>query len=53
MSATLVWITCALIVASLAVWLAAVATAARNPAFKEPRIEPTVPVRRRDSPIDS
>ena len=40
MSATLIWITCALIVASLAVWLAAVAMAVRNP------------VRRRNSPMD-
>ncbi len=40
MSATLIWITCAVIVASLAVWLAAVAMATRNPAFKEPRSEP-------------
>jgi hypothetical protein len=52
MSATLIWITCAVIVASLAVWLAAVAMAARNPAFKEARIEPTVPVRRRNTPMD-
>jgi uncharacterized protein (DUF58 family) len=86
MSATLIWIMCAVIVLSLAVWLVAVAVAARNPAFKEPRSEPrrgrvqggthvgggrsvaphrdaeifpdddperpTVPVRRRNSPMD-
>jgi hypothetical protein len=43
MSATLIWITCAAIVLTLAGWLAAVAMAARAPAVKEPRIE-----RRRD-----
>jgi hypothetical protein len=46
MSATLIWIMCAAIVLSLALWLGAVAIAARNPAFKEPRIE-----RHRD-PVD-
>jgi hypothetical protein len=43
MSATLIWITCAAIVLTLAGWLTAVALAARNPAVKQPRIE-----RRRD-----
>ena len=86
MSATLIWIMCAVIVVSLALWLAAVAMAARNPAFEETRIRPrcgrvqggthvgggrsvaphrdaeaipdegperpTVPVRRRNSPMD-
>jgi hypothetical protein len=40
MSATLIWIMCAVIVASLALWLATVITASRSAAFKEPRIEP-------------
>jgi hypothetical protein len=86
MSATVIWIMCVVIVLSLAVWLAAVAMAARRPAFQKPRIEPrrgqvqggthvgggrsvaphrdaeivpdedperpTVPVRKRNSPMD-
>lgn len=37
MSAALIWIMCAVIAVSLALWLAAVAIAVRNPAVKEPR----------------
>jgi hypothetical protein len=41
MSATLIWITCAAIAASLALWLAEVAMAIRRrPAVKKPRVEP-------------
>jgi hypothetical protein len=56
MSATLIWIMCAAIVASLAVWLGVVTMAARNPAFKQPRIEPRIDPRfaprRHGSPMD-
>ena len=40
MSAALIWGTCAVIVASLALWLATVVVASRGAAFGEPRIEP-------------
>jgi hypothetical protein len=40
MSATLIWIMCTVIVASLAVWLIAIGMAARRPAFKKPRAQP-------------
>ena len=40
MSATLIWIMCAVIVVSLAAWLIAVAFAQRAPSFRHPQIEP-------------
>lgn len=40
MSATLIWIMCAVIVVSLAAWLVSIAMASRRPAFKKPRLEP-------------
>jgi len=40
MSATLLWIMCVVIVASLAAWLVAIVLANRNPAFRHPHVEP-------------
>lgn len=40
MSAVLIWIICVVAVVSLAIWLAAVARADRNPFFRHPHIEP-------------
>jgi hypothetical protein len=40
MSATLIWIMCAVIVVSLASWLVAVAFAQRAPSFRHPHVEP-------------
>jgi hypothetical protein len=40
MSATLLWIMCAVIVLALAAWLVAIALANRNPSFRHPRVEP-------------
>ena len=40
MSATLIWIMCAVIVVALAAWLVAVAFADRTPFFKHPHVEP-------------
>lgn len=40
MSATLIWIMCAVIVVTLAGWLVSVLMAARKPAFSKPHMEP-------------
>jgi hypothetical protein len=40
MSATLIWIMCAVIVVALAAWLVAIALANRNPSFRHPHTEP-------------
>lgn len=40
MSATLIWIMCAVIVASLAAWLIAIAFAQRAPSFRHSHVEP-------------
>lgn len=40
MSATVLWIMCAVIVVALAVWLIMVTIADRNPAFRRSHVEP-------------